>query len=419
MRVWGRVNLTGAGPRPATRALPGDIWALGFVSLLMDASSELVHSLLPIFMVSVLGAGIMTVGLLEGIAEATASVVKIFSGTLSDRWRRRKPLVVLGYGLGALSKPAFPLATIIGWVFAARFIDRVGKGIRGAPRDALVADITPPHLRGAAFGLRQALDSAGAVIGPALAMALMWSLANDIRAVLWFAVVPAVLAVALLTFAVREPDSAARGATDRAPASLRDMGTLPGRYWFVVGLGIVFTLARFSEAFLVLRAENVGIPTGQVPLVMAVMSGVYAVGAYPAGIMADRFGGRTLLLMGLAVLVGADVVLAEADTPALVLAGAACWGLHMALTQGLFSKLVADVAPEQLRGTAFGVFHLMTGIALLLASVTAGALWSRMGPAATFHAGATFAALAMIGILIVDRRHGRTPSVPTRRPSPQ
>ena len=399
------MNLAGAGPRPATRALPGDVWALGFVSLLMDASSELVHSLLPIFMVSVLGAGMLTVGLLEGIAEATASVAKIFSGTLSDRWQRRKPLVVLGYGLSALSKPAFPLATVIGWVFAARFIDRVGKGIRGAPRDALVADITPPHLRGAAFGLRQALDSVGAVVGPALAMALMWSLANDIRAVLWFAVVPAVLAVALLTVAVREPERAALAVAARAPASLPDMGTLPRRYWLVVGLGIVFTLGRFSEAFLVLRAENVGMATGQVPLVMAVMSGLYAVGAYPSGVMADRFGGRTLMLAGLVVLVVADLVLARAATPVLTLAGAACWGLHMALTQGLFSKLVADVAPEHLRGTAFGVFYLMTGIATLFASVIAGALWSRVGPAATFYAGAMFAALAMTGLLTVDNRY--------------
>lgn len=393
-----------------SRSLSGDVWALGFVSLLMDASSELVHSLLPVFMVSVLGAGMMTVGLLEGIAEATASIAKVFSGALSDRWRRRKPLVVLGYGLSALSKPAFPLAGVIGWVFTARFIDRVGKGIRGAPRDALVADITPASLRGAAFGLRQSLDSVGAVVGPASALVLMWWLANDIRAALWFAVVPAVLAVALLTLAVREPAISAQDAADRTPVSLRNVGTLPHRYWLVVGLGIVFTLARFSEAFLVLRAEDVGLPIGRVPLVMVVMSGVYALGAYPAGLVADRFGGRALLPAGLGVLVAADVILADAATPTQVLIGAACWGLHMALTQGLFSKLVADVASEQLRGTAFGVFHLTTGIALLAASVMAGALWSRVGPEATFYAGATFAGLAITGIVIVDT------SRPTRSP---
>jgi MFS family permease len=380
------------------RALPPDIWALGFVSLLMDASSELVHSLLPVFMVSVLGASMITVGLLEGVAEATASVGKIFSGTVSDRWRRRKPLVILGYGLGALSKPAFPLASSVVWVFAARFVDRIGKGIRGAPRDALVADITPSHLRGAAFGLRQALDSVGAVIGPGLAIVLMWWLADDIRAVLWFAIVPAFLAVVLLIVAVREPEARAR---DRhvVPVTLRDVGALPRRFWLVVGVGIVFTLARFSEAFLVLRAENVGLPTGQVPAVMVVMSATYALGAYPAGLAADRIGGRALLVWGLIVLVAADLVLAAATMPVQVFVGAACWGVHLALTQGLFSKLVADVATERLRGTAFGVFHLTTGAALLFASVIAGGLWSRVGPAATFYAGATFAGVAIAGIV--------------------
>jgi MFS family permease len=380
------------------RALPPDIWALGFVSLLMDASSELVHSLLPVFMVSVLGASMVTVGLLEGVAEATAAIVKVFSGTLSDRWRRRKPLVVLGYGLAALSKPAFPLAGSVAWVFAARFADRVGKGIRGAPRDALVADITPPHLRGAAFGLRQALDAVGAVVGPGLAVVLMWWLADDIRTVLWFAVVPAFLAVALLAVAVREPETHARGA-HAAPVTLREVGALPRRYWVVVAVGMVFTLARFSEAFLVLRAENVGLPAGQVPLVMVAMSATYALGAYPAGVAADRLGGHALLVWGLAVLVAADLTLAAATVPAQVLAGATGWGVHLALTQGVFAKLVADAATDRLRGTAFGVFHLTTGLALLCASVIAGALWSRVGPAATFYAGAAFAATAMVGIV--------------------
>ncbi len=380
------------------RRVPSDVWALGFVSLLMDASSELVHSLLPIFMVSVLGASMVTVGLLEGVAEATASIAKIFSGTFSDRWLRRKPLVLLGYGLGALSKPAFPLASSVAWVFAARFVDRIGKGIRGAPRDALVADITPSHLHGAAFGLRQALDSVGAVVGPGLAVALMWWLADDIRSALWFAIVPAFLAVVLLAVAVREPETAAHD-PHPVPVTLRDIAALPRRYWLVVVVGSVFTLARFSEAFLILRAENVGLPTAQVPLVMVVMSATYALGAYPAGIAADVMGGRALLVWGLAALVAADLTLAVATVPVQVLVGAACWGVHMALTQGLFSKLVADVATDRLRGTAFGVFYLTTGVALLFASVLAGGLWSRVGPAATFYAGAAFAGLAMVGVV--------------------
>jgi MFS family permease len=379
------------------RALSADIWALGCVSLLMDASSELVHSLLPVFMVSVLGASMVTVGLLEGVAEATASIAKIFSGTLSDRWRRRKPLVVLGYGLGALSKPAFPLAGSVTWVFTARFVDRIGKGIRGAPRDALVADITPAHLRGAAFGLRQTLDSVGAVVGPSLAVTLMWWFAGDIRSVLWIATLPAFLAVAVLVMAVGEPRAAPSSDTERV--SLRDLGALPSRYWLVVAIGVVFTLARFSEAFLVLRAANVGLSPGQVPMVMVVMSATYALGAYPAGVAADRFGGRELLVGGLVVLLVADIILATAVVPAQVFVGSACWGIHMALTQGLLSKLVADAATDRLRGTAFGAFYLLTGIALLLASLIAGGLWSRMGPAATFYGGAVFAALAMAGVL--------------------
>jgi MFS family permease len=380
------------------RRLPRDVWVLGAVSLLMDASSELVHALLPLFMASVLGASMVTIGLLEGVAEATASGVKLLSGSLSDRWRRRKPLVVLGYGLGALSKPAFPLAASVGWVFAARFVDRVGKGIRGAPRDALIADVTPASLRGAAFGLRQSLDSIGAIAGPALAMGLMATLDGDIRAVLWFAALPAALAVALLAAGVREPAPVAAGAG--APAvTFRRAASLPRRYWLVVGVGVVFTLARFSEAFLVLRAADVGLPVAQVPSVMVIMSATYALGAYPAGLAADRAGERVLLVGGLGVLVAADLILAAATTPAQVLAGAACWGAHMAFTQGLFAKLIADTADPGLRGTAFGLYNLATGLALFAASAMAGALWTAVGPAATFHAGAVFAGLAAAGTL--------------------
>jgi MFS family permease len=384
--------------------LPLGVWYLGLVSLLMDASSELTHSLLPVFMVSVLGAGMTTVGLVEGIAEATASIAKVFSGALSDRWRRRKPLVVFGYGLGALSKPAFPLATSIAWVLAARFVDRVGKGIRGAPRDALVADLTPARDRGAAYGLRQSLDSVGAVLGPLLAVVLMAWLGGDLRAVLWFAVLPGLLSVALLTFAVHEPSHPSRPSRPSNPSGPeRPWAYLSRRYWLVVLVGSLFTLARFSEAFLVLRAESVGLDIAYVPLVMAVMSGVYALGAYPAGILSDRLSARALLTSGLGVMVAADLILAFATTTGHAFIGAACWGLHMALTQGLFAKLVADTAEPRLRGTAFGVFNLATGLALLAASAIAGALWSAWGPQATFLAGAVFAGIAMAGVIMGPR----------------
>jgi MFS family permease len=400
------VERTSPVARQSLRSLPMGIWALGFGSLFMDTSSELVHSLLPIYMATILGASMVTIGFIEGIAEATAAVTKVFSGVLSDYLGRRKFLVVLGYGLGALTKPVFPLATSIWWVFGARFVDRVGKGIRGAPRDALVADITPPELRGAAYGLRQSLDSVGAFFGPVLALVFMVWLANDIKAVLWVGVVPAFIAVALLALAVREPASESRSSNKSAPITLADTRRLELSYWLIVLLGAVFTLARFSEAFLVLRAQNVGLEFGLVPVVLIFMNVVYAAAAYPAGVAADRISRWTLLLLGLAVLIVADLLLALATTSWQVFAGAALWGLHMGLTQGLLSKLVADNAPAELRGTAFGIFNLVSGVALLLASVVAGSLWEFVGPTATFIAGAAFAAIAATGILTFRRQHG-------------
>ena len=382
------------------RALPAGVWALGFGSLFMDASSELVHSLLPIFMASVLGASMVTIGFVEGVAEAAASITKIFSGVLSDRLGRRKFLVVFGYALGAATKPVFPLATSVAWVFGARFVDRIGKGIRGAPRDALIADTTPPALRGAAYGLRQSLDSVGAFIGPLLAVVLMGWLASDIRAVLWVAVLPAFAAVVLFVVAIREPPRAHRDPGSPARMTTADLAQLPWRYWLIVLVGAVLTLARFSDAFLVLRAQDVGLATRYVPIVMIVMNVVYAGVALPAGMAADHFTHRTPMMAGLISLVAADLVLALATLPWHVLAGTALWGLHMGLTQGLLSKLVADSAPARLRGTAFGIFNIVSGGALLAASVMAGALWSVFGPFATFVAGAAFATAALISLSV-------------------
>lgn len=381
------------------RKLPKGIWALGFVSMFMDTSSELVHSLLPIFMATTLGASMITIGIVEGFAEAAAAITKVFSGVISDYFQKRKLLAVVGYGLAAITKPIFPLATSMGWVFGARFVDRIGKGIRGAPRDALVAEIAPAELRGAAYGLRQALDSAGAFVGPLLAVAFMIWLANDIKAVLWVAVLPAFIAVFLLIAAVREPESLNHDAAHRNLLTFHNAKRLRLRYWLVVALGAVFTLARFSEAFLILRAQDVGLAIGYVPVIMIVMNVVYSLFAYPAGAAADRFSASSLLLFGLGILIIADIVLAIASSPAIALLGSAFWGLHMAFTQGLLSKLVADTAPCDLRGTAFGIFNLVSGGALLLASVIAGSLWSMFGASAAFIAGSSFAALAAVGLL--------------------
>lgn len=400
-------------PQRSLRALPSGVWALGFVSLFMDISSETIHSLLPVFMATVLGASMAAIGIIEGVAEAMVAVVRVFSGVLSDYLGRRKLLLVLGYGLAALVKPVFPLATGIGWIFCARLLDRLGKGIRGAPRDALIADIVPPPLRGAAYGLRQALDTVGAFIGPALAIGLMMLFADDIKAVFWIATLPAVLAVVVLLAAVREPEQS--GAVRREPRRWqRDLvwgmvSQLPLRYWLVVALGAIFSLARFSEAFLLLRAQSLGLAVGLVPLVLMAMNLAYAVASYPAGRAADRHGGRYLLLAGLGALIGADSLLAASSTPGGVFAGAALWGLHLGLTQGLFAKLVADAAPPAQRGTAFGVFNLASAGALLLASVLAGAIWDAMGAPMTFIVGAVFAAVAAAGILLFPGRNARHP----------
>ncbi|WP_020586573.1 MFS transporter [Desulfobacter curvatus] len=386
--------------RTAYRRLPIDIWGLGFVSMFMDISSELVHSLLPIFMATVLGTPMMTIGIIEGLAEGTAAISKIFSGAISDYCGKRKLIAIAGYTLSAVTKPIFPMAKTIGWVFGARFVDRLGKGIRGAPRDAMIADIAPLQLRGAAYGLRQSLDSVGALIGPLMAVVLMIWFANDIRAVLWIAVVPALIAVFLLIFTVREPNSLNHAADFRNNLKLNDIKRLPIQYWLIVALGAVFTLSRFSEAFLILRAQDVGLAIGYVPMIMIVMNVFYAIFAYPAGKAADRLSGRTLLLFGLLILVVADIVLAAAVSPWITFFGAAFWGLHMAFTQGLLSKLVADTAPADLRGVAFGVFNFVSGLALFLASVIAGSLWSAFGASATFIAGALFAVIAATGLLL-------------------
>lgn len=380
--------------------IPAGVWVLGFVSMLMDISSEMIHSLLPLFMVSGLGASALLVGLIEGLAEATALVVKVFSGVLSDYLGKRKGLALFGYALGALSKPLFAWAPTLGVVLGARLIDRVGKGIRGAPRDALVTDITPEGMRGAAFGLRQSLDTVGAFLGPLLAVGLMLLWANDFRAVFWVAVIPGMLAVALLLFGVHEPAAAHPGSRRTNPISRKNLRRLGSGYWWVVGIGAVFTLARFSEAFLVLRAAEGGIPLALVPLVMVAMNLIYAASAYPFGKLADRMSHARLLGGGLVVLVAADLVLASSSHWVVVLAGVALWGVHMGMTQGLLATMVADTAPADLRGTAFGFFNLMSGLAMLLASATAGLLWDQFGAAVTFQAGAAFCCLALLGLAV-------------------
>jgi MFS family permease len=372
-------------PRRATaktpsvlRRIPAGIWALGMVSMLMDTSSEMIHALLPVYLVGALGASALAVGVIEGIAESTAAITKVFSGALSDWLGRRKLLVAIGYGLAACTKPIFPLASTLDWVVAARFVDRVGKGIRGAPRDALIADLAPAELRGASFGLRQSLDTAGAFLGPALAIALMWLTADNIPLVFWFAVVPGFAAFALVVFGVHDAPGDRESRRARSPLSRAELARLPPLYWGVVVIAAVFTLARFSEAFLVLRAQELGLGLVLIPL----------------------------------VLVLSDLALAFVGGPVGLALGVALWGLHMGMTQGLLAAMVADAAPANLRGTAYGMFNLVSGLALLAASVVAGGLWDTFGSRATFLAGAGFAIMALLALVPVARRARRNRPAP-------
>lgn len=381
----------------ASPKIPRTVWILGLVSMFMDVSSEIIHALLPLFMTGTLGLSVAMVGLVDGIAEATASITKIFSGYVSDRMGRRKPLILIGYGLGAASKPLFAVAAGALPILGARFADRIGKGIRGAPRDAMVADVTPPEIRGRAFGLRQSLDTIGAFAGPLIAIGLMFALANDMRLVFWIAVIPALIAVALVFFGVEDRSREAKNG--RPPIRLADLKQLGRGFWIVAFIGVLFSLARISEAFLILRANDEGLSLALAPLVLVVMNIVYSLGAYPAGILSDRHPPRRLLLWGIVALIGSHILLGYAAGLVGVFAGIALWGIHMALTQGILARMVADSAPASLMASAFGMFSLLTGLALLVASVVGGVLWDAMGPQFTFLAAAGFAAAAAISLL--------------------
>lgn len=390
------------GAESRWKGIPQTIWALGFVSMFMDISSEMIHSLLPVFLVSVLGASALSVGIIEGVAEATALITKTFSGALSDRLRKRKALILTGYALGTLTKPLFAAATGSGLVFTARFLDRIGKGIRGAPRDALIADVTPGDLRGTAYGLRQSLDTAGAFLGPLLAMVLMIWTSGDFRSVFWLATVPGLLSVVILAFYVSEPVVSFTGSL-KFPLHRKNLREMGCSYWLAVLFGCLFTLARFSEAFLLLRATSVGMKASMVPALMVLMNVVYSLTAYPVGRLSDRIGRTGMMAVGLVVLIASDLIFAVANASWVVAAGTALWGLHMGLTQGLLSAMIADNARQDLRGTAFGIFSLASGVATLLASIFAGWLWEGFGAPATFIAGAAIAAVALIGFYVLRR----------------
>lgn len=387
--------------------MPSSIWALGFVSMLTDLSSELIFSLLPIFLVSVFGASAFLVGLIEGVSEAIALLVRVFSGMFSDYLGKRKTLAVFGYSFSALSKPLFALASNIGIVFLARFLDRIGKGMRGAPRDALIADIAPTTQYGAAYGLRQSLDTIGAILGPLLALILMMIWNNNFQAVFWVAVIPGILSVLVLILFVHEPVKPI-GTKTINPIQFKELKKLSSTYWWVVTIGAIFTLARFSEAFLLLRAQQAGASVTWIPLILVAMNLMYSMSAYPFGKLADKMNHNKLLIIGLFILIAADFTLAFSSSLVLIYIGSCLWGLHMGATQGLFAAMVAGTAPNELRGTAFGFFNLICGIAMLVASILAGLLWDNFGSVFTFLAGALFCIMSLFGIILMPKITSRT-----------
>lgn len=387
--------------------IPRTIWALGTVSLLMDISTELIHSLLPIFMVSVLGANLTYVGIIEGIAESTALMTKMFSGTISDFLNKRKILVGLGYGLSAITKPLFPLANSLSIVLFARFFDRIGKGIRDAPRDALISDLAPYKGRGASFGLRQALDSMGAVIGPLMAMLFIYIFSGNIRYVFWIATIPAILAVLVLIFGVTEPEKNSLQIQHPKEWVLYwyKIRHLNKAFWYLLFIGGVLALARFSEAFLILKANSVGVSLAWLPSIMIVMNIAFASSSFPAGALSDVIGRQAILSSSILLLFMAEIILGFSSTIWMTMIGVIIWGLHMGLSQGLLAAMVADSTPEHLRGFAYGIFYFVCGIATLFSSIIAGMIGDRWGIPFLFYFASVFSTIAILALLyLIFRR---------------
>lgn len=390
-----KVNSTHDSNINDTIRIPSTIWMLGLTSLFMDVSTEIVHSVMPIYLVTVLGASPMLVGAIDGVAEATASIMKVFSGALSDWVGRRKPLAIAGYGMAAITRPILPFASTVTEIFALRILDRIGKGVRVAPRDALVADHVRPEILGAAYGLRQGLDTIGALVGPIIAAIVLASSNNDFQWVFWVSCIPAALCVLIISLGVSEaarPADRPRPAFPLRPSQVR---RLRGVFWGSMAIIMLLLIPRFSEGFLLLKAQQSGISVTWVPLLLAAVNLVAAPVSFPAGRLSDRIGRRHLVMSGFAVLVAAQLVLTVTDGPIGVLVGALFWGLHLGMTQGVLAAMIVDHAPADLRGTAFGVFHVASGLAVLVGSFGAGWIWDQLGSTTMF---ATAAAIGVAGL---------------------
>ncbi len=380
--------------RPAIKIrIPRTVWVLGFVSLLMDISSEMIHALLPLFMAGTLGASAIWIGLVEGIGEGTALIAKVFSGVVADRFGHKKRLVFAGYFLGVISKPVFALAGSMPVVLAARFFDRIGKGLRGAPRDAIVADVTDESIRGAAYGLRQSLDAAGAFVGPLLATLLLLLWTEDLRSIFWIALIPGAACLALILFGVEDNVTPTVNTKRIAWKDLKSVMT-PAFVQLVI-LGTLFSLARFSNAFIVLRAAAIGIEHAWIPMAVVLMNITFSLSSYPFGKLADKLNPMKLLALGMVLLALANLLFAYAENYRILAAGIVLFGMHLGATQGIFSTIISEIAPSEVRATAFGIFNFFSGLALLASGLVAGSLWEYMGAQYCFGGGVVFALITL------------------------
>ncbi len=384
-----------------------NVWILGLVSLFTDFGTKAIQSILPLFLVSVLGANVSIIGLIEGIAESTASILKLFSGALSDYWGRRKELAILGYGLSTAIIPLFALANSPLWVLVARFGDRLGKGIRVAPRNALVADVTPIEQRGAAYGLRQTLDTIGAFSGPLVATIILLISGQNFRLVFWVALVSGIISVCLLVKGIRETPSSKE---KRSKLIQWDTFQQLGRnYWVLVLAATLFNLGHFSDAFLLLKAQHIGIANAWIPLSMIVMNFSYMLSAYPLGLLSDRMGRKQLLVVAFWLFSLVYLGFAWVQQPQQIWGLFALYGVYLGMSQGILLALVADVTPSELRGTGFGVINLVIGIILLPANLLAGFVWETANPQIPFLLGSFLAILASFILLLGVRQRNMIP----------
>ena len=380
--------------------LPASVWLLGWVSFFTDLASEAIYPLLPLFLTRVLGAGAMSLGVIEGVAEAANSALKIVSGRLSDRWNVRKPIVLGGYALSSFVRPLMALATSWVHVLALRFTDRLGKGIRGAPRDALLAHVAEPAQRGRVYGVQRAMDHAGAVAGPLAASAFLFYRPEDYRTLFALTIIPGLIVIALLT-RLEEQRGSADGAAAPDVSRWRD---LPPRLWALLGIFTVFTLGNASDAFLLLRLSEIGIAAVWIPILWSALHVVKSVSSALGGARSDKVGRRRMIIGGWVLYAAVYFAFAFVESTPAIVAVFLAYGLYFGMTEGAERALIADLSPAGLRGTAFGLYNAALGVGALFASILFGLVWTRASPGAAFMMGGGLAISAAAMLALLPRR---------------